>query len=249
MSRTISRVVIRSAFLVLSVLAAPASVVAQELKPVAVFPIQSDVQSFDGARMSKFTALLDGVMAANGHPTVPQAELKARLDEEQRSSYDTCYDESCQIELGKAMAAQKALTSSWARFGRTCMFTAKLYDLRRAVTERSANADAACTEEGLKNAIKEVGAALRHDNARIAAAPAGAPGAVEPRAGAEPAVTPLATLPPNAVEAESEGGSVLVPVLIIVGAVALSVVVAAVVVSAASDASDFDTFDGALVRF
>jgi hypothetical protein len=125
-----------------------------------------DVAGFGPSKVAKFSNRLDAVVAESGFATVPRSEIQSRLNEEQKESYRACYDDACQIELGKAVAAQKVLISSWARFGKECILIAKLYDLRSALTESSAEAKGECDEEGLNAAIEQIGRTLR---SRIAA--------------------------------------------------------------------------------
>ena len=129
---------------------------------VAVFDIDArNVKGLSARQLANFTNLLDGVVAASGYQTVPRSTLKQQLVEQQSESYKDCYDESCQIELGKAVAAQKAFSSTWANLGGSCVLTVRLFDLRKEVTEFSTQAEAACTQAGLRNAIKNVGLALK----------------------------------------------------------------------------------------
>ena len=135
---------------------------AAEAPAVAVFPIDlRDTKGISRKAATKFTNLLDTIVGQQGFPTVPQAELTSQVDKAKAKSYDSCFDESCQIELGKAVAAEKILASSFASFGKTCTLTLKLLDLRRALTEFSTSEEAPCTEGGLKGAIQRAGPRLR----------------------------------------------------------------------------------------
>jgi len=126
-----------------------------------VFDIQpQDVVGATPAQMAKFTGYLDSVVAASGFRTVPRSEIQARLVDQQKESFKNCYDEACQIELGKAVAAQKGLSSTWARLGDACVLSVKLYDLKTALAEFSTKADGACSEAGLRAAIEDVGRTL-----------------------------------------------------------------------------------------
>lgn len=137
---------------------------AEALEPaaVAVFDIQVvDVPGFTAARVAKFAGFLDAVVAESGLRTVPRSELRARLQEQQRESYASCYDEACQIELGKAVAAQKALSATWSRLGATCVLHVKLYDLVTNLAELSTTSDSSCDEAGLRASIEALGVQLR----------------------------------------------------------------------------------------
>lgn len=129
---------------------------------VAVFDIQpQDVPEATPARMAKLTGYLESVVAASGFRTVPRSEIQARIAEQQKESYKNCYDEACQIDLGKAVAAEKAVSSTWTLLGDACVLSVKLYDLKTGLAEFSTKADAACTEKGLRAAIDEISQALK----------------------------------------------------------------------------------------
>lgn len=133
-----------------------------DAEAVAVFDIDArNVQGFNESMLSTFTDLLDGVVANSGYRTVPRSQLKEQLSQQTADSFNACYDESCQIELGKAVAAQKAVTSVWARLGDTCVLTIRLFDLRTELTEFSTKSNAECSQSGLRKGIEEVGSALR----------------------------------------------------------------------------------------
>src|SRR5687767_9230576 len=132
----------------------PIHAAAVERDIVAVFDIAvTDAPGFKAANVSKYTALLDSVVAAAGYRTVPRSEIRERLTQEQAASYRPCYDDTCQIEIGKALAAQKAVSTAWARFDQTCTLTLKIYDLKTAVAEYSTRANAPCDASGLRAAI------------------------------------------------------------------------------------------------
>ena len=76
-----------------------------------------------------------------------EGELKQRLRQQKRDSFRACYDEQCQIALGRELAAQKSLSTQIARIGSQCMVMSALYDLKRATSERSASHKTGCTQE------------------------------------------------------------------------------------------------------
>ena len=68
---------------------------------------------------------------------VPNAQLRAVLQEEKAGSYEACVDEACQIEIGKAVAAEKTLATKIIRVGKRCVVTTQLYDLREEAKRRA----------------------------------------------------------------------------------------------------------------
>jgi hypothetical protein len=91
-----------------------------------------------------------------GFKTVPRSQLRARLRREKRKSYRACFDQSCQIAIGKALAAQKSLAPRLIKIGKQCALTASLYDLRSEAAERAASVKTACTPEALLDAMERV---------------------------------------------------------------------------------------------
>lgn len=114
---------------------------------VAVFDM--NVQNAPGvtrAQASKFTDLLDSVVTASGYRTVPRSEIQARLVEQQSDSYRACYDDACQIEIGKSVAAQKALSATWARCWRSACLVIHRRD-RSALRQNSASLSGSAKRE------------------------------------------------------------------------------------------------------
>ena len=125
--------------------------------PVAVFDIQViDVPNFESGKMEKFNRLLEQAVSQSGYATVPRSDIKSKLQKLKAESFDACYDESCQIEIGKELAAQKSVSATWTQVGGTCQLLVKLYDLRKAYSEFSNTISAACTETGLAKAFEKV---------------------------------------------------------------------------------------------
>jgi hypothetical protein len=86
--------------------------------------------------------------------------LEDMLKDEQARSYAPCVDESCQVPLGRALAATHILRSTIARFGRTCSTSAELIDLSAEVTVRAASVRSGCADEALLEATERLVAEL-----------------------------------------------------------------------------------------
>lgn len=160
-----------------------------ESTPVAVFPVRViDVPALERVNIDKFTDLLEAAVSSKRYPTIPRTELRSLIQDQTLTSFESCYDEACQIELGRAVAAQKALTTSFAGYGDTCLLTFKFYDLKKALTEFSTTHEDTCDEAGLKRAITESGQKLRESrrSGAVAAAPPPTAGPPPP----PPPVTP-----------------------------------------------------------
>lgn len=126
--------------------------------PVAVvFDVQDDGAKLEAkvtARLGEYIATL---LAESGRfQVVPSSEVHKALSTEKANSYKACYDEGCQIEIGKELAAEKTLSTKISRIGRRCIVTMNLYDLGRATTERAASEKTTCGEDAIVDAIEKV---------------------------------------------------------------------------------------------
>lgn len=74
--------------------------------------------------------------------------FRQRVQEVKNESYKDCYDDTCQIELGKALAASHILRSKITKFGTRCVLNGELIDLAAEVTVKAASAQGACEAEG-----------------------------------------------------------------------------------------------------
>ena len=92
---------------------------------------------------------------------VPRGQLRSRLAAEKVKSYRKCMDQRCQIELGKAMAAQKSLATKLLKVGKQCALTALLYDLKTEATDRAASVRTGCTEDALLAGVEKVARQLK----------------------------------------------------------------------------------------
>lgn len=84
-------------------------------KPVeitAVMDIDDRASVLDARARTDLSTYLSTRVAEQIGPVVPRAEIQALIRDEKLSSYDACFDESCQIELGKALAAGRVLARS-----------------------------------------------------------------------------------------------------------------------------------------
>lgn len=91
---------------------------------------------------------------------MPREQLRQRLQQEKAGAYKACFEESCQIELGRAVAAEKSLSTTLLRVGKKCAVTINLYDLKSETAERGATEEGGCGLDELMVAIKGVAAKL-----------------------------------------------------------------------------------------
>lgn len=112
---------------------------------------------------------------ALGYRVVPRARVKERILAEKEHSYQACVDQSCQIELGKALAAQTILVTKLLRMGGTCALTATLFDLKTETAERATTVKTKCGTEGLIQGVDDLVGALLRETERPALVTGGRP--------------------------------------------------------------------------
>jgi hypothetical protein len=117
---------------------------------VAVFDIEDSSNQFDPKTTDQLTEYLASrVNEVAGYRVIPRVQVRERLQQEKAEGYKACYEQACQIELGKALAAQKSLATKVLQVGSACLMTATLYDLKTETTERSVTAKTECTPTSL----------------------------------------------------------------------------------------------------
>ncbi len=137
-------------------------------KPVvAVFDLENGAK-LKSADVLALTGYLSTRLAEGGrYRVVPKSEVQSALRAKKAESYQTCYDESCQIEIGRELAAQKTLSSKVSQLGSTCIVTVQLYDLAQGASEAAGTSRGGCKVEEILNLLDEALAPL----VRAAAAP------------------------------------------------------------------------------
>ncbi|MBN2494906.1 MAG: hypothetical protein JXR96_09980 [Deltaproteobacteria bacterium] len=109
-------------------------------------------------RLSDF--LLSALAESGGFQVIPRARIQERLLEQKKESYRACYDQACQIEIGRELAAECALSAKIIKLGRRCAFTATLFDLRTAASVKAVTEEGECSEEAivglLRNAVQRL---------------------------------------------------------------------------------------------
>jgi Flp pilus assembly protein TadD len=91
---------------------------------------------------------------------VPPDQLRTALADKKKSSYQSCVDEKCQIEIGKEVAAQKSLATKIIGLGKQCAISSTLYDLRESASELAATYKGGCELDdlgvGLENVVEQL---------------------------------------------------------------------------------------------
>ncbi len=135
-----------------------ASAMAGGAKPpiVAVFEIEDRGAGLSEDARLRLVDYLSARLAATGaFSLVPREQIRARLREEKKQSYRLCYDQACQIELGRELAAEKALATKIIKLGDRCTVSCTLFDLKTATTSAGATATGGCDEDSLAASMDE----------------------------------------------------------------------------------------------
>jgi TolB-like protein len=124
---------------------------------VAVMPIEDQAGKLEPAVTKTATGYLrDALAATNEFIVIDESRRRSKLDEiidrKKKESYKECYDESCQIPLGKALSADSILRAKVRKLG-TCILSVELVDLAKEATVAATKEDFDCKIGGLKTAI------------------------------------------------------------------------------------------------
>ena len=139
---------------------------------VAVFEIENRGSPLSGAEIVALTDYLGTRLGEGGrYQIIPRQEIKKRLVEQKKASFKKCYDQSCQIDVGREMAAQFTVSASISKVGRTCIITSAMYDLRKAATHKTGTAKAPCTADDLLTAVEQIAAKLEGSGLQTAETP------------------------------------------------------------------------------
>ncbi len=134
----------------------------QPVPILAVFQIENRGTTLTAQEIETLTDYLGTRLGEGGHfRIVPRDEIRARLASQKKETCKTCYDRSCQIDIGQELSAQYTLSASIGKIGSLCILTAALFDLRKAATERTATAKGPCDTDHLLSALDEVIAKLQ----------------------------------------------------------------------------------------
>ncbi|MBN2494976.1 MAG: hypothetical protein JXR96_10330 [Deltaproteobacteria bacterium] len=127
---------------------------------MAVFDLEVKGTTLDSSAIDRLTDYLGALLARKGFKVVPRSQLKSRLTEAKKGTYRECYDESCQIEIGKELAAQKSLASQVLKIGMQCKVTVNLFDLKTAASDGAGAGSGNCDEDGIVASLEKAVADL-----------------------------------------------------------------------------------------
>ena len=123
---------------------------------VAVLDVRDQGRRLKEGMVGQLSEYIATKLAQQGtYKVVPRTQVRSALEEMKAESFSDCFDESCQVELGKALAANKTVSTSLVGAGNDCALTIAVFDLRTATTERAATAEISCAEEALLEGVRE----------------------------------------------------------------------------------------------
>lgn len=99
--------------------------------------------------------------------TAQEARWNEIVKIEKHKSYRPCHEPSCQIPLGRAVAATHVLRTSLARFGQTCVLGAELYELEKEVSVAAGTSEGGCRDEDLLEASGKLLLRLRNSSMSV----------------------------------------------------------------------------------
>jgi len=124
---------------------------------IAVFEIEDATGRLTPVELDQLTTYLTASLAKTKvYEVVPRSNLREALRAEQAESFKACYDEACQIEIGRELAAQKALVTRIVQVGSACAVTSTLIDLTRATSERAATFKADCSADAVVDGLESM---------------------------------------------------------------------------------------------
>ncbi|MFC1654642.1 tetratricopeptide repeat protein [Myxococcota bacterium] len=134
----------------------------KERKPVvAVFDVEAKLLKMDRQLLDGLSEHLATLLTKTGlYRVVPRSEIKKRMLGQKKESYRHCYDQSCQVELGRELAAEKTVSAQVIKLGNKCKVNITIYDLKKATTEAAASVSGECNVDeivtSLENAVREL---------------------------------------------------------------------------------------------
>jgi uncharacterized protein YoaH (UPF0181 family) len=132
------------------------------IKPIlAVFDLQAKGIALQAEARDRLSELLAvSMVEGEAFRVVPRDQLRGRLKQQKVQSYKACYDQRCQIAIGRELAANKALSTKIVRIGSSCTVTATLYDLKSATAERATHRRGSCNEKQIVAMLAAAAAVL-----------------------------------------------------------------------------------------
>jgi hypothetical protein len=135
----------RTPIILALLLSTPAPGRADSRSKVAVMTLADGTRTLSRSVVDALTDALRTQLAQSGRYIVidksrQAAVLRQLIVEQKKESYRECYDSSCQIPLGQALAADSILRTKLTRVGSSYLLLAELVDLAKEAVTRAAQA-------------------------------------------------------------------------------------------------------------
>ena len=122
---------------------------------VAVFTLQSlDAPIADRDLETLTDYLRSALTESQRFEVIPRDDLVAFLRKQKKDSYKECYDESCQIEVGKELAAAKSVAGTISKFADTCIVNLKLFDIKKSTQEAAGTSTGECALNSIFDSLR-----------------------------------------------------------------------------------------------
>jgi formylglycine-generating enzyme required for sulfatase activity len=128
---------------------------------VLIFPIKTEGVALSPAVKKSLLQYIGTRLTMEGvFSVMPESQIKMDLGAAKVESYKECYDTACQIQLGKAVAADKSLSVQVMMVDKECRVIATLFDLVQEMSESGAEAVGGCKQGQIMESLKSVAAQL-----------------------------------------------------------------------------------------
>lgn len=122
------------------------SVPPDERAVLAVMAIEDSSATMKAGLLANAQEMLRGKLSATGYFVVidrgrQEEKLNQLVRAHKKESYRECYDESCQIPLGQALAADSILRTTISCLGTSCMLSCELVELEKEAATIGGTAD------------------------------------------------------------------------------------------------------------
>lgn len=132
---------------------------------LAVFGVEVSGINMPQVALERLSDYLAVLLAESGSfKVVPRDQIRSRLGQQKVDSYRSCYDQACQIEIGRELAAEKTLSPKIIRIGDRCSVTMVVYDLRTSTTDLASRQIGGCDENDLADMFVPVVAKIAGKN-------------------------------------------------------------------------------------
>ena len=124
---------------------------------LVVFDLQAPLGLLPKGEAARLTDFLAAKLTETGRfRVVPRETLRAKLAAGQKQSYAERYGPEYQVELGRAMAANKLLTTQLIGAGKTCTLAATLYDMKSETAEAATSVQSGCGTAELPKGLTQL---------------------------------------------------------------------------------------------